>query len=495
MSIRTRLWLSITALIGLVLAGNGLVVLRAETRELRESFARESRTFLRLAAPQALRAYGESVQPDGLDRVDPRVRARIETICRGLPSLRAFGLRIPRGRLLLVHPEGATLPPVEGEALDSDSPKGWQRYLDGEGGEQLLELVMPVHGRAGSPPVVAQLLVSDQPVRERLSRLRKVYAGSLLLLLALGAWLASRLARMMLGPVEALKGVALRIRDGDLSARAPDAPRSEIGDLARAFNDMAREVEQHRAELEERNEALERAYEDLQAMQQELVDLERMAAVGRTASAVSHEIDNPIGVILGTAQMLRQELADEPEMAEDVALIEAECKRCRRIVRDLLDFARPSHREAGPLDLPRLVDTVLRGLTHHPAFKQVSFETRWREPLPAVIAEADGLKQVLLNLFLNAARSMNGSGLVEVEGTAEGARVSVEVRDQGAGIAEENLGRIFEPFFTTSGGSGLGLPVSRRIVEEQGGTLRAANRPEGGSVFLLELVADREGEE
>jgi len=483
-TIRTRLWLSVTALVGLVLLGNGLVVLGVETRELRLSLARESRTFVRLAGPQVLRAYGESGQRD---TGDERMIEQFKRIAEGLPALEAFALLSPRGRVLATYPAQAALPAVDFGAIPAE---GIERDRE-DGGERQLELVLPIHGREGSPGVWMQLLVSDAQVKERLDALRQVYAGSLLILLALGALLALRIAGTLLGPLVALKGAALKIRDGERDARAPERGPGEVGDLSRAFNAMADEVERHRRELEERNLALEKAYAELQALQQELVALERMAAVGRTAAAVSHEIDNPICVILGTAEMLRDELKANPALTEDIALIEEECKRCRRIVRDLLEFARPVPRETGEVSLPELVASLIRGLGHHPAFKQIRFECRWPEEMPTLLADGDGLRQVVLNLFLNAARASGEKGVIEVTGEADDAGVTLVVEDRGRGIAEEDLERIFEPFYTagSSGarGTGLGLPVSRRIVAAHGGTLHAELREGGGSRFVLRL--------
>jgi signal transduction histidine kinase len=484
-TIRTRLWLSVTALVGLVLLGNGLVVLAVETRELRRSLARESRTFVRLAGPQALRAFGET----GLrESGDPRLNEQMSRIAEGLPSLRAFALLSARGRTLATYPEGADLPEV---AVDALPPEGVERDIRMKG-EGLLELVLPVHGREGSPAVWVQILVSDAPVRERLAALRSVYAGSLLVLLSLGALLASRLAGALVGPLGALKGAALAIRDGDLAARAPETGAAEIGDVARAFNAMAGEVDRHRRDLEERNQALERAYAELQALQQELVTLERMAAVGRTAAAVSHEIDNPIGVILGTAEMLREELSAHPALVEEVRLIEAECKRCRRIVRDLLDFARPSPLVEGEVDLPGLVSSVIRGLSHHPAFREIRLDVRPPPELPPLSGDADGIRQVALNLFLNAAKACDGKGAIEVDFEADERAVRLLVGDRGKGIPEGDMERIFEPFYSTGSGTGLGLSVSRRIVATHGGRLWAERREGGGSRFVAEFPRERQ---
>lgn len=472
------------ALLGFVLLGNGLVVLGVETRELHRSLVRESKTFALLAGPQVLRLFGEGA----MRSEDPaRTKERLSAIAEGLPSLVAFALVSDRGKILLKYPEDAVMPPVDLSRTGEEEGEQYRR----EG--RSIELVTPLHGREGSPQLFFQLLVSEEPVKARLLGLAWVYTGSFLLLLAFGAFLASKIAKSILGPLVKLKSAALRIKEGDLSARAPEAGAGEISDLARAFNAMAREVESHRDKLEESNKALTRAYAELQAMQGELVSLERMAAVGRTAAAVSHEIDNPIGIILGTVQMMREELAVDSELYKDAELIEEECKRCRRIVRDLLDLARPGAGKCTPVDLPSVAGLVLRGLSHHPSFRRIEFRSRFPDDLPPVFADVDGVKQVLLNLLLNAAKAMEGEGTVELEARAGEGFVRLAILDSGPGIPEENLEKIFEPFFTTAGkgdGSGLGLSVSRRIVEEQGGRLWAGNRPERGGAFYLELPTE-----
>lgn len=484
--VRTRFWLGATGLVALVLMGNGLLVLRMEEREVRESLLRESLTFARLAGPQVLRAFGESFRGEA---ADPEVLGRVADVVRGLPAFEALALLGPRGRPLLVYPAGATLPPVPEDVLGQGTR---QTFRPGPTGE-VLEIVQPAQTVRG-PPVWLQLTVSDAPVRSRVAALRRAYGGSLVVLLLLAALLASRAARRILGPLESLKAAALAIRDGDMTVRAPEEGGGELGEMARAFNAMTREIGASRSQLEARHAALEKAYAELQILQRELVESEKMAAVGRLAASVSHEVDNPIGVILGTAQMLRDELADRPAVAEDLRVIETECLRCRRIVRDLLDLARPASAATGPVDVEAVAASVLRGLSHHTLFRQVRGVVSWSRPLPKVHADPDHLKQVLMNLLLNAAQAMEGKGTITLEGQLREGRVRVTVRDEGPGIPSGATEKIFEPFFTTRSGAGLGLSVSRRLMEEQGGRLWAENLPELGSAFHLELPAEeREG--
>jgi signal transduction histidine kinase len=484
MSIRTRLWLLVTALLAVVLLGNAIVVVGMETRELRSSLERESLTFARLAGPQALRAYGESGR-----EVNEKLMSQLGEIAAGMPALRSFGLFTARGRMTLaVYPMGAALTPVEEDA--SISPEGVGRYVE-VGTEKFFELVVPAYTINGDPAVYIKVLVSEGPVQKRLSSLKRAYGASLAVLLLLGAALAAGLARAILGPVDKLKIAAAKIRDGDLGVRVGHTGSGELAELADTFDSMAQELEQHRHILEHRNEALERAYAELQALQDELAKVERMAAVGRTAAAISHEIDNPIGVILGTAETLRRELGAEPERVEDLLLIESECKRCRRIVRDLLALARPAAHESGPVDLAVVLQPVIRGLAHHPAFRGIEVDTEWHEEMPKAVADLDAVKQILLNLLLNAARVMKPGGRIVVAGGFDEQWVRVRVIDQGPGIPSGEEERIFEPFYTTTDGNGLGLAVSRRIIEQEGGRITAENRhadedSQGGSVFTVE---------
>lgn len=476
MSLRAKLRLFVTGVVGLVLSVNAVVVFMMDVRELNAAFEREAAAFATLAGPQALRAFGESGRRDS----DGLVAGRIAGIAKGLPNLRALALWSPRGRALVVHPVGSEPP----HPTDSDFAGGHEKSrIISYGGEEVLELVMPVHGMPEGPSVMVQLLVSKEAVAERIRSLALVYGGTLALLLALGALLAHRVAANVLMPVEALKEAARGLRDGDLARRAETAGASEIVELATIFNDMASRIEKNANDLGERNSELTKAYAELQALYEELTKLEKMAAVGRTAAAVSHEIDNPIGVILGTASMLKRELAGKAEFTEDLALIEAECLRCRRIVRDLLDFARPSPLGPGPVDVVDAVKLVLRGLAHHPEMRGIEFRFDPPRESQVAVADPDGVKQVLLNLLINAGKAVGGVGEIVVSADRSGPFVVVSVFDRGPGISPANVDSIFMPYFTTGSGAGLGLTVSKKLIEQDGGKLSAENREGGGSVF------------
>ncbi len=476
MRIRTRLWILVTMLLGLVLAGNAFFVINLETREINGSFERENLAFATLAGPQALRAYGEGARRE----MDGETDNRLAAIAQGLPQLKAMVLYSPRGKLLAGHPRGADAPSPE-FAEAGQKPVGVRRLS--YGGEDVLELVVPVKVAQDGPPAFFQVLVSEAPVKERLASIKAAYVASFAFLFSVGAFLALYVAKTILRPVESLKEAAKRLKDGDLDARAPISGGGEMRELAVAFNDMAEKLEDHLVDQETRNSALKEAYGELQALYAELSELERAAAVGRTAAAVSHEIDNPIGVILGTAGMLKREYQTDPSLQEDLALIEEECLRCRRIVRDLLALSKPHGSEAGAVDLAAVAARIIRGVAHHPELRGIEFKTVWPDDLPLAQAEEDEVRQVFLNLFLNAGKAAGYGGAVEICGGFDDRTVYFEVMDRGPGILPENLEKIFMPYFTTGQGSGLGLFVSRRLMTGAGGRLTAANREGGGSVF------------
>lgn len=276
-----------------------------------------------------------------------------------------------------------------------------------------------------------------------------------------------------------------------------------------------------RRQVAQRTESLSRALEEVQLNQQQLVQADKMAALGILVSGVAHEINNPTGLILldvpilrkiynDAAPILEERFRDEGDFAlgglrysrvrEEVPRLLDEmqdgAKRIKRIVEDLKDFARRD--DVGgkePVDLNgvaqaavRLVDTSLRKAT-------TRFSARYASDLPLVLANTQRIEQVVVNLILNACQALpDPSRGIELETSfnPEGRMVVIRVRDEGSGIAPENLSRLTDPFFTTkreSGGTGLGLSVSAGIVKEHGGTLTFESTLGEGTTVTLSLPA------
>jgi signal transduction histidine kinase/CheY-like chemotaxis protein len=292
-------------------------------------------------------------------------------------------------------------------------------------------------------------------------------------------------------PLRALEAAAEAVRRGDLSARAPVLQEDEIGRLARQFNVMAASLADSHADLERR--VAERTTE-LAEMQVRLVEAARMSAIGQLVGGVAHELNHPLTAIVGIAELQRLEIeraGGDPERRRAIEDIAGAADRCRRIVANLLLFARRQEPRLEPVRLNEVVERTLRLRDYELETRNVSIVRRYDPADPVLAADPHKLQQVILNLVNNARDAVlekGSAGPIEVvtKETADGAEL--EVRDDGAGIADAS--RLFEPFYTTKDvgkGTGLGLAVCWGIVREHGGTIHAENRPGGGAVFRVLL--------
>jgi len=242
--------------------------------------------------------------------------------------------------------------------------------------------------------------------------------------------------------------------------------------------------------VDERTEELRQSLNDLAAAQRQMVRQERLAAIGQLASTIGHELRNPLGVISNAVYLLRSDLGSEPTDAAQrhLATAEREVSAATVIVSDLLEFARERQPLFEDVDAQGLVDEVLSIL---PPPTGVTVE---RTGPRDVVARADRemLRQVLLNLVANAYQAMPDGGRLSVDVTALDGAVQLQVADTGTGMTEEVHDRLFEPFFTTKArGVGLGLAVSRRIIESHHGVITATSEPGHGTQFsvVLPLIA------
>ncbi|MHB8837284.1 MAG: ATP-binding protein [Candidatus Methylomirabilia bacterium] len=244
-------------------------------------------------------------------------------------------------------------------------------------------------------------------------------------------------------------------------------------------------------------------------MEQQLIRSERLASLGTLVAGIAHEINNPLGIIAGYAEALLDR-ADDPglravgefeDFPEYLRTIHHEIFRCKSILQSLLEFARPSGGTFREIDVNELIKEVLLLLQHRTARLQHRIDLRLTRDLPKISADAGSLRQVLMNLLLNATYFTPEGGSITIateaddaparSGLAEsGRRIRLAVRDTGAGIAPEVSGKIFDPFFTTKPvgeGTGLGLTISHRIVEEHGGSIDVESAPGKGTAFVITL--------
>jgi signal transduction histidine kinase len=290
-------------------------------------------------------------------------------------------------------------------------------------------------------------------------------AGAPLLAVGLGLSIYRSVAR----PVARLGEGAARLAAGDLDARIEIDSPDEFGALARQFNAMAASIKDQ---------------------QEQLVQGEKLAGIGRLAAGVAHEINNPLAVILGYAHLLRRQA--EGRLADDLGIIEDESLRAKEIVEGLLDLSRPLAAAPEPVDLKLLGDEVVGRLAASGQLGGAAVEVRGAA---AVEGHPQKLRQVLLNLVKNGVEAAGPGGKVLVGLSAgSGGGAVIQVSDTGPGLSAEASHKLFEPFFTTKPtGTGLGLAVSLGIVHAHGGTLEAGQAPGGGARFTIHLPASPPG--
>lgn len=360
------------------------------------------------------------------------------------------------------------------------------------------------------------------------------------LLTMLWLWLVDRaLRRRLLDPIAEMSAGAARIAEGEHTQRLePDGP-AELVRLAHSVNHMARVLIHHQELLAENVRSLEETNRSLMEARDDLVHAEKLASVGRLAAGLAHEIGNPLNSILAYADVARRRGAD-PSW---VGGVREEAERIDEIVTGLLDFARPKEGEREAVDLNAVVRDTRDLLESQGRLRRVEVALDLQADLPEAVANRARLKQVLVNLMLNACDALEegsdgaprilvsttvtsferpGLGRVEprreddpetvdyshLRRLSEPARafrpppfeegetvVTASVLDTGPGIEAEPVRRVFEPFFTTKEpgrGTGLGLAVAARLVQEMGGWIDARNHDVGGSAFTVYLACHRE---
>jgi signal transduction histidine kinase len=301
---------------------------------------------------------------------------------------------------------------------------------------------------------------------EQVERRTRRYLLALLVAAPLVAVVVSVLVgRSVAAPVARLEQGAARIAAGDLDARIEVRGAPELVALAERWNGMTAALKEREAKL---------------------VESEKLAGIGRLAAGVAHEINNPLGVILGYAKLLRKK--SDPGVAEDLAAIEEETLRAKEIVEGLLDLSRPLPGGGERVDLRALSDDVVSRLREARLLDGVDVQV---EGAARARGHPEKLRQVLVNLVRNGAEAAGPGGHVRVAvGERDGSAV-VAVADSGPGIPADRRSRLFEPFFTTKPrGTGLGLAVSRAIARAHGGELAAESPQGGGARFALRLPVE-----
>ena len=312
--------------------------------------------------------------------------------------------------------------------------------------------------------------------------------------------------RLVYVPLIDLETGAKRISSGDLEQSIPVRSEDEFGRLATSFNSMTSALRNSQEELREWGHTLEQKVEkrtqELRIAEAESARSEKLASVGLLAAGIAHELNNPLTGVLTFTSLLRKKMPDGSMDAEDLDLVIRETKRCAAIIRRLLDFAREKTPEKKFTDLNQVIEDTVRIIERPASFRDVEIAMDLDRNLPPVWIDADLIKQVVMNILVNAQHAIEHEGSIIVHsrrfpearsqeaGMEPVPMAEIAIVDTGCGIPEKNLKRIFDPFFTSKEvgkGTGLGLSVSHGIVRAHGGLIEVDSTVGKGSTFRIYL--------
>lgn len=229
---------------------------------------------------------------------------------------------------------------------------------------------------------------------------------------------------------------------------------------------------------------------EISRLRREVAAAEHLAALGRLAGSVAHEVRNPLSAVRGLVQYLAKGEEPGSKKAEHAAAAVAEVDRLERVVSSLLEYTRPREPRLVELDLEESIRSVLNLMSDDPRASGVDIQLKVEPELPYVQADPDQIRQVLMNLVINALEALDGRGVLAISARKADGGVEVEISDNGPGLPEGNPEQVFDPFYSTrERGTGMGLAIARRIMRSHGGEITAGINPEGGARFILNLSA------
>jgi two-component system, NtrC family, sensor kinase len=474
--LRVQIMLGMTAVTLVAILTTGYIALWAASDSLRTQ--REAMATTLVASVARSVAAEWTLHGKGNDK---ERSASLATLLRSLcESTGAVGLSVigPDRRQIASWPARDDVDhdaPVLSTSLAGGPPAVNYRVRSHDGTRELLAYApIELDGNVAAAARVA--LAAAEPTREVLKRswllLLVLTLADASLVLGLGLFV---LTQLVVRPLAQLRRATALMTAGDWEPRIPEEGSKEFVALASAFNQMTVSLARQR---------------------EQLIRSEKLASVGQLAAGVAHEIGNPLAAILGYVDILRADAAGRGELPiaerqDALDRVKAETQRINRIIRELLEYSRPSHENPAATDLLRVVQSAQALLAPQARFREVRVVTMpTGETWPQALVVSSRLVQVLVNLMLNAADAMNGKGTIVVSCETSDQRVLLNVADEGPGIDKALRRKIFDPFFTTKPvgqGTGLGLSVSRSIVESFGGTLELAQAEGQGAKFVLGL--------
>jgi signal transduction histidine kinase len=327
---------------------------------------------------------------------------------------------------------------------------------------------------------IVRVGISLSPMEEELAQIKMIIFLLTLLVVAFGVGFTIFLVNLIIKPIDNLVEATKTIAEGDLSLNVFSGSEDEIGELSRSFNQMVENLKKSREKIEEYNRDLEQMVEErtkkLESAQAQLLQSEKLSAVGQLISGVAHELNNPLTSVIGFSQLLLSKEKNH-KTEEYLNKITREAERCAKIVNNLLTFSRTHKPEKSYVGINGIIERTLDLMAYQFRTDNIEVIKKLDPNLPKTMADFHQLQQVFLNIINNAYQAMKDkreTRILTVETERSGLIIRIKFSDTGPGIPKGNLSRIFDPFFTTKEvgkGTGLGLSISYGIVKEHGGDI------------------------
>ncbi len=296
-------------------------------------------------------------------------------------------------------------------------------------------------------------------------------------------------------PINELYQLTERVSKGDLSARAKISSDDEIGELIKSFNQMIDSLQNVTEGYVNLTKTLEQKVQEktneLEKAMEQLIQNEKLSALGRLAAGIAHEINNPLTAILINGHLIKEKVKGDTKLSEKLDMIIDETQRCAKIVSGLLEFSRQTPPEMKLISINEVINKTLILFESVFLANNVKVEISLDKNLSQIMADESKIKQVLTNILLNALDAMPNGGILKIYSqlSLDNKFVEIEIEDSGIGIPEENLDRIFDPFFTTkkSKGTGLGLSISYGIIQQHNGSIEVNSEVNKGTKVKIKL--------
>ncbi|MDD5578351.1 MAG: ATP-binding protein [Methylobacter sp.] len=490
MRISTKLTLSLTSIGLLIFIGYGFYHLSIEQRDLTRVISRQTKLLskgLQIAIENAMR---------------DKQLADITELLKGLEQIE------PELKVRIYDEQGKAFPDAIGNSYTSDFQERLHAALQDDADDQFfypedapeyITLILPLQNTQGKRLGVLVFVRALHEMRRDLDVTRRNLAISTIAFILIAAPLCTVICMIYIGwPLQRLADGMKQIRDGNFSPLPLIKHQDEIGVLLKTFNTMAAELANARQKLKE--EAQSRRH-----VQAALQEADKLITIGQLSAGLAHEIGSPLQILKGRVEHLLLCAGQSEEVIRHAGILASQTERITRIVQQLLEFTRRRPPHFTPIDLREPVNAVLNLLEYEAYKKQVELSFEAAKDLPLILADSDGIQQIVLNLITNALSAAGAGGriVVAVEPFQTGTdpahseaveAVQLTVRDNGWGMSQEILEHLFEPFFTTrheQGGVGLGLAVARSIVTAHHGSIKAESSPGLGSTITIILPVEK----